>query len=189
MSDIIVKYVCENQFLINGGSSGWSFEISNDGSVVIKKYVCTKEESYSVKSSKTFYLPDIVVNKLSVYLKSKQLLINALPNNISNESMDGMLDTFYFFNKKFSCANIKQYTKEEFDIIDSKINWLEEVRKSKNAKKVGKNLLDFRKEYMIEENKVLDIFEGIADILQPYGLKVKSWNDFSCEWDIISLNH
>lgn len=39
-------------------------------------------------------------------------------------------------------------------------------------------------EIIRQQNSLLEIFESVYDILKDYGLTVKSWQHFGCDWEI-----
>ena len=168
MAKIIFGYKMSPNFVCFGVTEGYKFFVYEKGTVRLKKFVIEYEGERVIESRKII-IPKSVAENVKNYLESQKNLIDGLPEDIYNHSLDGKRDVFYFLGKKISCLNISRHDIEE--ISEPKI-YLGEFSSFRPPTEI---------EIMKQENAVLEIFENVYNFLKDYGLIVHSWN-FYCEW-------
>lgn len=173
MAKIIFGYECSAVLLQRHVIEEFSFKIYEKGTVRYKKNTIGRNFSESkVIESKKIILPKSIVEDLKKILHEEKILIEQLPDEINNHSLDGAYHDFNFLDKKISCLNIGRHDLDE--ISEPKIFIGEVSCFIPQSEKIT----------MQQENSVLRIFESVYEILKDYGLKVYSWEYFYCEWEM-----
>lgn len=169
MAEIIFGYKMSPAFIHYGVSTEFFFKVYSKGTVIYKKNIIggKRFESKVIKSKKIIIPLSVAEDVKKILLKQKNL-IDKLPEDINNHSLDGGYDIFYFLDKKISCLNISRTSEEDYKKIES----------------VWGKLTPYMNETIQQQNSVLAIFESAYNFLKDYGLKVYSWKDFSCNWEM-----
>ena len=163
LAKIIFGYKCSPAFGHIETTEGHSFEIFENGEIILKKFVM----SGRVIEIEKIIIPLLIVEDVKKILIKQKILIDKLPEEINNNSLDGGFDYFNFLGKKISFLNITRTSED--DCKKMELRW-------------GK-LSSYMNEVIQQQNFVLEIFESVYEILKNYGLKVYSWKSFSCDWE------
>ena len=148
MSDVLFEYKHTLSFGYVGMPGGGSIVVLSDGSILHRNFTFGNEEPTA--EDKIAFMPEIAVLIEKVLISHKADL-KKISSNLNNGSLDGSHDSFQFGKKKISSWNISRTD-------------LSEV-KQKNP--------DYYQEYqdnMIQENRVLDIYNEIISILNEFGI-------------------
>ena len=168
MAKIILGYKMSPACNFLGRDEGHAFTIFEKGTVRIKNLTF---EGAVIKSKK-ITIPQSIIEDITKCLYEQKNLIENLPENIYNDSVDGAYHDFNFMGKKVSCLNISRHNLKE--VSEAKIFVGEFACFSPPSAKMISQ----------QENDVLKIFESAYNFLKDYGLKVYSWKNFYCEWQI-----
>ena len=113
-------------------------------------------------TSRKIRIPSSVVNDIHLRLTNCKEDIAKLPNRIDKIVNDGSYDIFTFLGKHIRTIRISQYLDEAVE-IDSNIYTYQQTTWA--------------------ENKVLQIFADVCDLLEPFGLVANFNPHFSCYWN------
>lgn len=160
--------------------SGWSFEVYENGKVILKKYKRGRKEN-TVFGYDAIEIPKTAANELHDYLISKQEIIKDIPCTLWNMSYEDIRDTFYFLGDRKQCCKLFRHTKKEVNEVENtkvykRYNMM--LKMNEPAHYALKNY----KEVMIAENAILDVVIGAFKILEPYGLMIIGDRPFQCQW-------
>ncbi|MDY6349270.1 MAG: hypothetical protein SPL62_02085 [Selenomonas sp.] len=161
MAIVVLGYRSAGCFGWAEAPGGWSFALYQKGTVRFKTYLMNG----TVTSSNKAFVPSSVVDKIYHELQSKSDIIEKLPSDTNNRSCDGSYDIFTFLGKKITSLNISRYPEET-------------IQEAETGDPIGAELAASLR----SENAILDLFESVAPILSPYGLRAKFAPSFSCEW-------
>ncbi len=143
------------------GPGGWSFDVTEKGTVQLKTYLIDQ----TVTSSTYIYIPNSVIHDLQDKLQVYQDAIHQLPGSTNNGSCDGAVHNFIFLGKTITSVNISKYSEDRIQ------------------KEEAENIIDHAYAQVLRaENTVLTIFESVHPILKPYGLLASFDPYFSCQW-------
>ena len=143
---------------------GHSFAVYENGMVSYEKFAY----GIGTAESKEISIPKTVVDDLKKHLTAKKYLIDKLPEKIDGWIIDGPFNYFNFLGKTISALNICKTSEDDYKKFKSYLDKVPDIY-----------------EIIRQQNSVMNIFESsVYNILKDYGLKVVSWNSFSCDWEM-----
>lgn len=136
------------------------FKINDKGTLILRIFNDVIKQEFKHKVS----LPKPLVADLSNVLAKHQDMIQSLPCHIENNLiLDGTNQRFTLSGKTIRTSNIGRLAPD----------MLKRIKTEEDGKAYHDALL---------RNQLLEIVAEIYPILKPYGMKVKEWGYFDCDW-------
>jgi hypothetical protein len=147
--DVLFGYCNEPTYGLKGEFVGHSFIIYNNGIGLYTTYITgigkDKEEIFEISQE--------AVKKIESILNQYKNDIDTLETNLYNGSCDGSFNVFIFNGKKIETLNI---------------NYVDEEK----VKRDNPKYYEGYKDVILQENKIMDIFTEICEILEEEKIKL-----------------